>query len=313
MAKRVQSWGPKILCELIKHDACRRWLVERIGANSTGQITNSLNNLFEKGYVVETECKRDKPACKRCIEYFRREKKVGRPPKNKKAKTGPKASCLTVNFEKIFDILDDFPDVAICIRKNLSVLERILNHNFSHETIKKVVDRIEAETGRGIVNEIYYFIGDEWIRFTDLEKKRIIKFIRFNEVEEIEEDLNSEEKDLRFRLWQRILRAMIPLRFYGWITYTNGEIKITTEGKKAMFDETIQDLYVKVKEMKDVEVPYYYGTNFLDYFDDDELQIYSELLKNIKMWVEELIVRMSQETSARNSFKEMFSEETFKY
>ncbi|RLI76037.1 hypothetical protein DRO97_01790 [Archaeoglobales archaeon] len=139
MAKLVDDWKPRILYELMKHDAPRKELYKLIGANSLGAITRALNILINNSMILETPCTKDKPFCKECVEYQKTEKKVGRPRKDRPVKRGPKATCLSINHEKIFEILDEYLNILKSIRR-IKIEELPLFDDFDNTIKKSIVE-----------------------------------------------------------------------------------------------------------------------------------------------------------------------------
>lgn len=114
MSRRVKTWAPHIIKALMFTDRSRRDLVEKLKVKNVGSISYSLNKLIENQIIKETQCDMHKDCCKSCVEYQKREKKVGRSTKKKRVqKTGPKSvRCLTLNPDKFRDVweLYDTPD-----------------------------------------------------------------------------------------------------------------------------------------------------------------------------------------------------------
>ncbi len=114
----------------------RKELIQHIGANTIGAITESLKELINEEIILEITCSKDKPYCKKCIE-FRKDKKIGRPPKNKPKKRGIAAKCLkfNANVETLKKLLEKYPEIFENNLDNFIKSDKLIENLWQH--IKK--------------------------------------------------------------------------------------------------------------------------------------------------------------------------------
>jgi hypothetical protein len=134
--RKVKSWKPKIVEVLLQRDMPRKELIQHIGANTVGAIAESLKELMDNEIISEVKCSKDKPYCKDCIE-FRKDKKIGRPPKNKPKKRGVAAKCLKFNadVETLKRLLEKYPEIFENNLNNFVKSDKLIENLWKH--IKK--------------------------------------------------------------------------------------------------------------------------------------------------------------------------------